>query len=108
MTYQLFFFTRQNIRQLNYVKMARRYCFTINNPTEDDRRRMADLLPLTKYAIYGEEVGASGTPHVQGYVSLTKKVRFAAFCALLPRAHVELCKGTALQQVEYLLSQVNQ
>ena len=70
--------------------------FTVNNPSDADRRKLCDLgadSGRCSYLIYGEEVGASGTPHLQGHVSFVAKTRFRQVKALLPDgAHLELVR----------------
>lgn len=74
---------------------AKHWQFTLNNPT-DDEREIIDALgegPTTSYVIYGEEVGASGTPHLQGHVSFTARRTFAqAKAAIAGRAHLEVVR----------------
>jgi len=78
----------------------RNFCFTINNPTDDDKSKVAQL--PASYTVYGEEIGEkSGTPHLQGYCELTKQTRFKKLKLLLPRAHIEKRRGTAEQAAKY-------
>jgi len=53
------------------------------------------------YHVYGFEVGESGTPHVQGFVCLKKRMRLTGLKKILPRAHFEVAKGSVTQNVEY-------
>jgi len=55
----------------------------------------------TKYLIYGKELGANLTPHLQGFVILDKKVRLGGVKKLHPRAHWEVTKGTSDQAADY-------
>lgn len=79
--------------------MYRNFCFTINNPTAEDRKDVASL--DVKYLVVGEEVSASGTPHLQGYCELTKRTRVTSLKKRLPRAHLERRKGSAQQAATY-------
>ncbi|AJP36452.1 replication-associated protein [Avon-Heathcote Estuary associated circular virus 21] len=51
---------------------SRFWCFTINNPTDDDNQQLADLMSndLCTYLCYGRETGESETPHYQAYIEL--------------------------------------
>lgn len=42
-----------------------------------------------KYIIYGKEVGESGTPHLQGFVSFVNEKSLKQVIAMLPGCHVE-------------------
>lgn len=54
-----------------------KYDFVINNYTEDEVCQLCQLIPLiAKKAICGREISKSGTPHIQGYISLKKKSRY--------------------------------
>lgn len=44
---------------------------------------------LCHYLVFGREVGESGTPHLQGFISFEKKIRHTAIRKLIPGAHVE-------------------
>jgi len=57
-----------------------------------------------KYWIIGREVGESGTPHLQGYVSLRKRRTFVYVRDKLSnRCHLESSRGTARQNREYCI-----
>lgn len=49
------------------TKKRRNYCFTWNNYGPDDIKSVL-AWKGAKYIVFGEEVGESGTPHLQGYV----------------------------------------
>lgn len=84
---------------------ARRYCFTLNNPTQGESDLIAQLLAdadRCKYGIVGRETGESGTPHLQGFVIFSNVQRFNAAKRLIsPRAHLEPARGTSAQAAEY-------
>lgn len=71
---------------------AKSWTFTLNNYTEED----CDLLDNIEctYMVYGKEVGESGTPHIQGFVTFKNSTRLAALKKILPRAHLEVAKAT--------------
>lgn len=62
----------------NCTNALYKYDFVINNYTPDELCQLNDTLrKITKKSKYGLEVGESGTPHVQGFMSLIKKERIA-------------------------------
>jgi len=77
-----------------------RYCFTINNYD-----RLSDVARLKqlryKYIILGFERGESGTPHIQGFVVLSKQMRLSEVKRFMPRAHIEPANGTDEQASSY-------
>lgn len=78
---------------------VRGYCFTINNPTEDDLRAVRTI--DCQYIIFGFEQGENNTPHLQGYIHFNKSMRFNTVHSLLRRAHLEKRKGTPQQAIDY-------
>ncbi len=79
---------------------CKNWCWTLNNFTADERAAI-DGASVT-YIVYGEEVGDEGTPHLQGFVQLTKKMRLKSVKTLLgDRLHLEKMKGTVDQAVTY-------
>lgn len=76
-----------------------RWCFTLNNYTEEEYRSVISI--PSKYIIVGKEVGEGGTPHLQGFVVFTGAKRLNAVRRLIPRAHLELARGTSEQASDY-------
>lgn len=72
---------------------GKNWCFTINNPTVelDD---LADVGQIT-YAVWQLEEGAMGTPHYQGYLMLSVRLRRTQVLAFfVDHPHLEVAKGT--------------
>lgn len=56
-----------------------------------------------KYIIWQIEQGESGTPHIQGYGESANQATISAVCARLGgRAHVEVSRGSAVDNVRYV------
>lgn len=86
--------------------MAERYrhwCFTLNNYTDNDVAELSTVTPKYKYLVYGKEVGDSGTPHLQGFVSFSNQIKVKSLhkwfsgrghweVARNPRAAADYCK----------------
>ena len=74
---------------------AKRWCFTINNPTDADKfwengEQQSEL----EYLIVQEEVGENGTRHYQGFLILKRKNRLTWLKNNLnSRAHWEKTRG---------------
>lgn len=89
------------------MKQGKHWCFTINNPTEEDDKALTTLQEDLEtsdcvYLIYGREKGESGTPHYQGFVSFKKRKHLNWVHKLLGgRTHLEGTKGTPKQAAEY-------
>lgn len=82
----------------------RRFCFTLNNYTEAQYTYMTGTFaPTTKWFVVGREVGAEGTPHLQGACLLAKQMTFAALKRVpcFATAHIELMKGTPQDSLTY-------
>lgn len=75
------------------MSRVRAWCFTLNNYTEDEYANLK-LIPVflrTKYLILGREVGACGTPHIQGFVYFENNVSFATLKRYAgDRCHIEM------------------
>jgi len=85
-------------------RRARAYCFTVNNPDEDEILVPQSWEPSTyKYLVYQLEEGAEGTRHLQGYIAFNQQKDLNAVYDMFParRAHLETAKGTAKQNQKY-------
>lgn len=64
----------------------RNYCFTHNNYPDTSLEDSIDC----KYIIYGKEIGDSGTPHLQGFISFKSQRALSGVIKALPGCHVEV------------------
>lgn len=89
--------------------VAKHYCFTLNNYTDEDIKIVSDSLNLLGHYIYGFEVGAEGTPHLQGYIELFKSNRITGLKKVkgLAKAHFEKCKGSQKENLAYCRKEGN-
>jgi len=80
------------------TQTGKRWCFTLNNPTEliaFDEDRM-------EYLIFQKERGERGTVHYQGFVILKKQSRMSALKKLISKqAHFEVARGSVEQNIAY-------
>lgn len=83
----------------------RNWCFTVNNWTPSDWSAL--VAAEVRYLCMGQEKGAGGTAHIQGFLVFKNQKSFNAvrawFASLLghERAHVEAARGDTLQNLEY-------
>lgn len=77
------------------VATAKNYCFTLNNYTDDDERRLAGNLEDVQYIIYGREIAETGTRHLQGFVSFKRRKSLQAVKRILgnPTVHCEVARN---------------
>ncbi|UMM62403.1 putative rep [Circovirus gyurgyalag] len=83
---------------------VKRWCFTLNNYTEEDLEKIKTYLTPDNcvYAIVGKEKGENGTPHLQGFVNLKTKKRLSQIKNdISGRAHFEPSKGTDMDNKTY-------
>ncbi|ALE29649.1 replication associated protein [Lake Sarah-associated circular virus-19] len=82
---------------------AKHYCFTLNNYSNNELNIVPTSLGSVGHYIYGFEVGAEGTPHLQGYIELHHKMRITEFKKIegLGRTHFEKCKGSQADNLKY-------
>lgn len=71
------------------------YCFTLNNYSVEEHESLKRIaVDECSYCIIGEEIGESGTPHLQGYMLFKRAYRFNTIKdRYLPRCHIEVAKG---------------
>ena len=85
----------------NYInvmlKRSRSWVFTLNNPTEEPTLASTSASFLT----FGREIGEQGTPHLQGFVQFSTVRSLSQVRNVLPRAHVEVRRGTIIQAIQY-------
>lgn len=75
----------------------RRYCFTLNNPEDDQLPKKLD----GRFCIWQkEEAPTTGTVHLQGYVELDKPCRISALVKKM-QAHYTVCTGSQEDNIRY-------
>jgi len=79
--------------------VSRAWTFTLNNYTPEDLTSL-EAYPCV-YIIYGREVGASGTPHLQGYIYNKHEKSLNTLRKLSGRAHWEIAKGSPQDNYNY-------
>ena len=89
------------ITKLHSSQNSRWWCFTINNYTDDDIKQLNSLESDCIYVIYGFEVSKTGTPHLQGYLELSKPQRFSWVKKRISRAYIAKRKGSRTQARDY-------
>lgn len=83
---------------------SRNWCFTLNNYDADDERVLCELGSSGRvvYLVFGRELGATGTRHLQGYVRFPNAKVLASVKSLVStRGHYEIARGTPLQASTY-------
>jgi len=83
------------------ISASKHWCFTFNNYSEDDFKEMVEIIKKfdMKYII-GREIGESGTPHLQGYLS-AKKVFRPSELKFNKKIHWEKRKGAEKDNLKY-------
>lgn len=83
--------------------LSSRWCFTVNNPTME--LPFTEVIPRISFLIYQKEVGAQGTPHIQGYLEVSgariRRTWLVNNVPWLAGAHIEAAGGTAAQSIVY-------
>lgn len=79
------------------MSQAKNWCFTLNNYTNENIERLSTLIetnPKAKFLIYGKEVGENGTPHLQGFVQFSSRMRMNQVKeAIGSNPHVEIARN---------------
>lgn len=79
---------------------SKNWCFTLNNYTDEDVERLSNPITGVQYLIFGKEVGASGTPHLQGTVIFQSRKRLSQLVELLGQCHFSVTRFVP-QSIEY-------
>lgn len=83
------------------ISQSRAWCFTYNNYGSNCLEQMEQVFQLRQMSyIIGKEVGESGTPHLQGYVTSKTKFRWSEL-KLPKEIHWEKAVGSAAQNMNY-------
>lgn len=82
-----------------------KFCFTLNNYTPEEYQSLVACSNKCKFLVIGKEIGANGTPHLQGYANLVKQSRFSAIKKFMPRAHIEKANGSDHDNLNYCTKQ---
>lgn len=86
---------------------SRKWQLTINNPVEkgfthERIRAELDSLKSIIYWCMADEIGENGTYHTHVYIQGKGAMRFSTVKKRFDSAHIEMAKGTALQNREYV------
>jgi hypothetical protein len=79
----------------------RAWCLTINNYTQKDIDILNEQIECCTYIIVGDEVGSSGTPHLQCYLHFKSGKTFTSIKKKFSTAHIEDAKGSAKDNKKY-------
>jgi len=80
---------------------ARHYAFTLNNYSDDDLVHLTTPPSCVVYLVFGKEVAASGTPHLQGHVYFSSQQSIRQAKRLLGiEAHFSVARNVA-RSIEY-------
>ncbi|AHH31481.1 replication-associated protein [Dragonfly larvae associated circular virus-9] len=85
---------------------VKRWCFTLNNYTEEEYKEIVEKIEWT-YIIIGREVGEEGTPHLQGYIELKKKSSLNQIKKVNQKIHWEQLRGKPFQAADYCKKENN-
>jgi len=84
------------------IKKNRKWVFTLNNYSEEEFTQIHKVFVKKGWTyIIGKEVGKQGTPHLQGYLRSANAILFTTLKKLMPRAHLEVAKGSDQENLEY-------
>jgi len=72
----------------------------LNNYAKSDFAHFHDT-PDRAYVIIGKEVGESGTPYLQGYITFHKNKRLSPVKIIHPRAHWETARESTDECIKY-------
>lgn len=83
------------------MSKSRNYVFTINNWTQRDIEQLNSIRPRVRYLGWAEEIGAEGTPHLQGCICLNNATTMRSLSKTVRRAAWKVMRGTPKQARDY-------
>lgn len=93
------------------MTQCRRWAFTWNNYSEENWSTLTSMEHILssgiRYLTVSKECGAQGTSHLQGYLEFVNKKRLNGVKNALgsQRVHVEIARGTAEQNLQYVMKE---
>lgn len=91
-----------------YDKQSRKWQLTINNPaikelSHDTLKTLLSQIKPIQYYCMSDEVGSTHHTHI--YIYCMSPVRFSTLKNKFPTAHIELAKGTSIQNRDYVFKE---
>ena len=90
-------------------EQGRKWQLTLNNPADHqwDHDRINNCMDNLTYQYYclADEIGENQTPHIHLFMQLTSPVRFDRLKKIFGEWHIERCKGSAMQNREYVFKE---
>lgn len=89
-------------------KQSRKWQLTINNPAEKElshhvlKEILSQIKPIQYYCM-SDEIASSHHTHI--YIHCTSPVRFSTLKNKFPTAHIELARGTSVQNRDYVFKE---
>lgn len=80
---------------------SRSWCFTINNPSDEEKERFRKLAQEATFGVFQIEKGEAATPHLQGYIYFRNARGQSSLKSLFRRAHLEVAKGSPEENQAY-------
>lgn len=83
------------------MSRAKRWCFTINNYSQDTIQKLTGIDCL--YLVFGKEEGEeTHTPHLQGFIIFNQRKTFNTVKKILgDETHIEMSRGTVKEASDY-------
>lgn len=84
---------------------SRRWQLTENNPeyTKKECAERLSSIAETRYVISCAEMGETGTKHIHAFVIFRNSIRLTSIKAKFPRAHLERCEGSNVENRLYIV-----
>lgn len=82
------------------VSPSKKWCFTLNNYTDEDVKSLSSSIVPIKRMMFQSEVGLEGTPHLQGWLEFKTKKRPKSVYSN-KSIHWEKMKGTIQDNITY-------